>query len=149
MRQTAIILVILISFVAAAAQQGTAPAFLPSVTLPPELDRVLRDYEAAWAAKDAARLAKLFAEDGYVLPGGSPPVKGRAAIETYYTGHGGPLFLRAIAFATEGKVGYIIGGYTGTAGSPDEGKFTLTLRKGPDGRWLINSDMDNSNRRRQ
>jgi len=122
---------------------------LPSVTLPPELDRVLRDYEAAWAAKDATRLAKLFAEDGYVLPGGSPPVKGRAAIEAYYTGHGGPLFLRAIAFATEGKVGYIIGGYTGAAGSPDEGKFTLTLRKGSDGRWLINSDMDNSNRRRQ
>jgi len=149
MRQTAIILVILVSFVATAAQQGTAPAGLPSVTLPPELDRVLRDYEAAWAAKDAARLAKLFAEDGYVLPGGSPPVKGRAAIETYYTGHGGPLFLRAIAFATEGKVGYIIGGYTGAAGSPDEGKFTLTLRKGPDGRWLINSDMDNGNRRRQ
>jgi hypothetical protein len=51
-----------------AAQQGTAPAGLPSVTLPPELDRVLRDYETAWTAKDAARLAKLFAEDGYVLP---------------------------------------------------------------------------------
>jgi ketosteroid isomerase-like protein len=149
MRKTAIILFILVSFVAAAAQQGAAPAGVPSVALPPELDRVLRDYETAWAAKDAARLAKLFAEDGYVLPGGSPPVKGRAAIETYYTGHGGPLFLRAIAFATEGKVGYIIGGYTGTAGSPDEGKFTLTLRKGSDGRWLINSDMDNSNRRRQ
>jgi ketosteroid isomerase-like protein len=149
MRKTATILFILVSFVAAAAQQGTAPAVLPSVTLPAELDRVLRDYETAWAAKDAARLAKLFAEDGYVLPGGSPPVKGRAAIETYYTGHGGALFLRAIAFATEGKVGYIIGGYTSTSGSPDEGKFTLTLRKGSDARWLINSDMDNANRRRQ
>lgn len=149
MNKSAIILLILVSFVATAAQQGNAPASLPSVTLPPELDRVLRDYEAAWTAKDAARLAKLFAEDGYVLPGGSPPVKGRAAIETYYTGHGGPLFLRAFAFATEGKVGYIIGGYTGTGGSPDEGKFTLTLRKGSDGRWLIMSDMDNTNRRRQ
>ena len=149
MRKAAIVLFILVSFVAVAAQQGSAPASVPSVALPPELDRVLRDYESAWAAKDAARLAKLFAEDGYVLPGGSPPVKGRAAIETYYTGHGGPLFLRAIAYAAEGKVGYILGGYTGAAGSPDEGKFTLTLRKGSDGRWLINSDMDNSNRRRQ
>lgn len=149
MRKAAILLFILVSLVAATAQQGSAPASLPSVTLPPELDRVLRDYETAWTAKDAARLAKLFAEDGYVLPGGSPPVKGRAAIEAYYTGHGGPLFLRAIAYATEGKVGYIIGGYTGTAASPDEGKFTLTLRKGSDGRWLIMSDMDNANRRRQ
>lgn len=149
MRKAAIMLFILVSFAAAAAQQPSAPVSQPSVTLPSELDRVLRDYEAAWTAKDAARLAKLFAEGGYVLPGGSPPVKGRPAIETYYTGHGGPLFLRAIAFATEGKVGYIIGGYTGTAGSPDEGKFTLTLRKGSDGRWLIMSDMDNINRRRQ
>ena len=149
MRRAAIILLILVSFAAAAAQQGTAPASQPSVTLPAELDRVLKDYEAAWGAKDPARLAKLFAEDGYVLAGGSPPVKGRPAIETYYTGHGGPLFLGAFAYATEGKVGYILGGYTGTAGSPDEGKFTLTLRKGSDGRWLINSDMDNGNRRRQ
>jgi ketosteroid isomerase-like protein len=28
----------------------------------------------------------------------------------------------------------------------DVGKFTLTLRKGADGRWLIVSDMDNGNR---
>jgi ketosteroid isomerase-like protein len=34
------------------------------------------------------------------------------------------------------------------AGQPDIGKFTLTLRKDSDGRWLIRSDMDNSNRRR-
>ena len=149
MHKLSIVLFILVSSLAASGQQAGPPASQPSVKLPPELDRVLRDYESAWGAKDAARLAKLFVEDGYVLPGGSPPVKGRAAIETYYTGHGGPLFLRAFAFATEGKVGYILGGYTGTAGSPDEGKFTLTLRKASDGRWLIMSDMDNANRRRQ
>jgi hypothetical protein len=38
MRKALITLFILISFVAAAAQQGTAPASLPSVTLPAELD---------------------------------------------------------------------------------------------------------------
>ena len=73
----------------------------------------------------------------------------RAAITKFYTGHGGSLALRAIAYAAEGNVGYIIGGYSGTAGAPDDGKFTLTLSKGADGRWLIMSDMDNSNRRRQ
>jgi ketosteroid isomerase-like protein len=119
------------------------------VKLPPELARVLTDYEAAWSQKDAAALARLFAEDGFVLPNGSMPVRGRAAIEKYYTGHGGPLALRAFAYATEGVVGYIIGGYAGKPGEPDDGKFTLTLRKGSDGRWLIMSDMDNSNRRRQ
>ncbi|MBI3112546.1 MAG: DUF4440 domain-containing protein [Ignavibacteriales bacterium] len=121
----------------------------PSIMLPPELARVLTDYEAAWKDRNASGLARLFAEDGFVLPGGRPPIRGRKAIEKYYADHGGPLFLRALAFAVEGSVGFIIGGYTSEEGEPDIGKFTLTLRKGPDGRWLIMSDMDNSNRRPQ
>ncbi len=147
MRNAARALLILALMVAPAAGQQ-APAGEPSVTLPPELARVLTDYEAAWQQRDAAALARLFAEDGFVLPNGAMPVRGRAAIEKHYTGHGGPLSLRAFAYATEGNVGYIIGGYAGKPGEPDDGKFTLTLRKGADGRWLIMSDMDNSNRRR-
>lgn len=121
----------------------------PSVALPPELARVLTDYEASWESGDAAALANLFAVDGFVLTEGRVPVKGRAAIQKVYAHAGAPLSLRAIAFATQGDVGYIIGGYSGEAGKPDDGKFTLTLRKGNDGRWLIVSDMDNSNRRRE
>jgi ketosteroid isomerase-like protein len=129
-----------------AASLGTAqePA---SVSLPEPLARVLTDYQAAWQARDAARLAALFTEDGFVLSRGTPPVVGRAAIEEHYEGHGGPLSLRAFAFATEGAVGYIIGGYATRAGEPDAGKFTLTLRRSTDGRWLIRSDMDNGNSR--
>jgi ketosteroid isomerase-like protein len=119
-----------------------------TVELPRELDRVLTDYETAWSARDAKALAALFAEDGFVLPSGQPPVRGRAAIERYYQGHGGPLFLRAFAYATEGSVGYILGGYTGEEGKEDDGKFTLTLRKDSTGRWWIVSDMDNGNRGR-
>ena len=118
----------------------------PSVELPPELARVLTDYEAGWKAGDAAALANLFAEDGFVLSNGGPPVKGRAAIQKLYTRNGSPLSLRAFAYATNGDTGYIIGGYSGERGKPDNGKFTLTLRKGADARWLIVSDMDNSNR---
>src|SRR5262245_18314553 len=131
------------------APQQQTPAPLPSVELPPELARVLTDYESAWSKRDAAALSQLFAEDGFVLPSGRLPVRGRAAVEQYYTGQGGPLSLRAFAYATDGKVGYIIGGFGGQKGGPDSGKFTLTLRKGPDKRWLIVSDMDNSNRQRQ
>jgi len=133
---------------AAAPAGGAAePAPLPCVTLPPDLARVLTDYEAAWRARDAAALARLFTEDGFVLSWGGPPVRGRAAIERHYRGHGGPLALRALAFATEGAVGYIIGGYAPRAGEPDTGKFTLTLRREASGRWLIVSDMDSPNRR--
>jgi len=121
----------------------------PSVPLPPELARVLTDYEAAWQAKDAAGLASLFAEDGFVLSSGRPPVRGRAQIEERYQGSGGPLTLRALAYATADSIGYNIGGYSRQAGDPDTGKFTLTLKMDPDGRWLIMSDMDNGNQRQK
>jgi ketosteroid isomerase-like protein len=127
---------------------GQEPAAMqePSVKLPPELARVLTDYEAGWRAGDGAALARLFDENGFVLPNGGPPVRGRAAVQRYYKGPGGPLALRAFAFAAEGPVAYMIGGFSRQEGQPDVGKFTLTLRKGTSGLWLIVSDMDNSNR---
>jgi creatinine amidohydrolase len=136
----------------AAAQQprstgSRSAAELPSVILPPELDRVLRDYERAWRAGDAPGLAALFAEDGFVLQGGRPPVRGRAAIRAAYTGSGGgPLRLRALGFATADTVASIVGAYGYDPEPGDQGKFTLTLRRPRGGRWLIFSDMDNSSR---
>jgi ketosteroid isomerase-like protein len=146
MRTKPLLLALLLSTSAAGAQPD-AGGPQPSIELPPALARVLTDYETAWRARDAKALAALFTEDGYVLPGGRSPVKGRAAIGRHYTGQGGPLALRAFAFATEGSVGYILGGYAGQTGEEDTGKFTLTLRRDEAGRWLIVSDMDNSNRR--
>jgi ketosteroid isomerase-like protein len=132
---------------AQAAAPTPSPAALPSVSLPSELARVLTDYEAAWRAKDAAALARLFAEDGFVLMRDKQPVRGRSAIAAAYAGAGGSLSLRALAFAASGDVGYIIGAYSAEPGAPDDGKFTLTLKKDGSGRWFIMSDMDNSNRR--
>lgn len=135
--------------VPAATQAPTDTVFLkqlPSVDLPAELARVLTDYEIAWR-KGGVEVAKLFTEDGFVLSGGRPPIRGRTAIAEHYGGGHGPLALRAFAYATEGSVGYILGGYATERGKPDIGKFTLTLRKAPDGRWMIVSDMDNMNRR--
>ena len=124
----------------AAAPLAAAP--LPSVDLPAPLARVLRDYERAWQARDAAALADLFTEDGFVLAQQRPPVRGRAAIRAAYAGAGGPLALRTYAFRQEGSLAVILGGYAATAGAPDDGKFTLTLRL-EEGRWRIFSDMDN------
>jgi ketosteroid isomerase-like protein len=127
--------------------QAPPPSAPPTISLPAPLARVLTDYEAAWRNEDAVSLATLFTEDGFVLASGSPPVQGRLQIQKHYAHAGGPLVLRALAFAVEGTVGYIIGGYGQQEGQPDSGKFTLTLRKGADGRWLIASDMDNRNSR--
>jgi ketosteroid isomerase-like protein len=142
MKRTALILACV-----AVLSQMAAAEDLPSVTLPPPLARVLSDYEVAWQAKNAPALAALFTEDGFVLSNGVPPVRGRTAIEIHYAKAGGPLALRALAFATEGDLGYIIGGFASRKGQPDTGKFTLTLRRDKGGRWLIMSDMDNGNTR--
>lgn len=141
-RQTLFILLAASSpaFAQPALTATTPPAPIP---LPPALDRVLRDYESAWQRRDASALAELFAEDGFVLANGKSPVRGRAAIRTAYAEAGGPLSLRALAYATEGNLGHILGTYSLKPGEADLGKFTLTLRRGPDGRWLIFSDMDN------
>lgn len=118
---------------------------LPSVELPPDLDRVLRDYERAWRAGDAVALTSLFAEDGFVLQSNRPPIRGRAAIQAAYNGQAGsPLRLRALAFTSGDTIAFIIGGYDGDDHG-DIGKFTLTLRRAPGEAWLIYSDMENMN----
>lgn len=151
MRRFAIgsVVLLLVGHAQARARQPAEAVALPSIALPPDLDRVLRDYERAWQARDPAALAALFAEDGFVLSNGRPAVRGRAAIRATYAEGGGPLGLRALAYATQGPVGYIIGAYGPGAGSSDTGKFVLALRRGGDGRWLITADMDNSNTRRE
>jgi hypothetical protein len=123
---------------------AAAPAPLPSVTLPPELDRVLRDYERGWRAGDEAALAGLFAEDGFILQNGRPAVRGRAGIQQAYADSDGPLRLRALGYAADDSVGYIVGAYGYGEGDADMGKFVLALRRGTDGRWMIAADIDNS-----
>jgi ketosteroid isomerase-like protein len=149
MRQGVSLLLAAAVLATAVSAQTPDPAPLPSLTLPANLARLLTDYETAWRSKDAEGLAALFAEDGFVLSSGVPPVRGRAAIRRHYEGQGGPLSLRALACRTSGSVGYIIGAFARESGEPDVGKFTLTLVKGPRGRWLILSDMDNASSRRR
>jgi hypothetical protein len=128
-------------------QPATAMSMaLPDTALPPDLDRVLRDYERAWRAGDAKSIASLFTEDGVLLQNNRPPIRGRAAIQAIYEGErGGPLRLRAITFAGGETIGYIVGGYRYGDALQDMGKFTITLQRAPGKPWLISSDMDSMN----
>lgn len=122
-----------------------APAQLPSVDLPPELNRVLRDYETHWKAKDGPALSALFTDDGFIARG--PWIRGRDAIQTAYSASsGGDLRLRAVGFATGDTVGYIIGAYRYGESPNDGGKFILALRRAPRGEWKIAADLDASMR---
>lgn len=117
---------------------------LPSVVLPPEIDRVLRDYERAWQNKDAEALVALFTPYGFVMQPSRPPVRGYDGLMKAYQSAGGPLFLRALSFAQADTVAYIMGAYRYENVSSDSGKFILALRRHPGERWMIAADMDNS-----
>ena len=145
MRTLTTIGLLLFTVAAAHAQEG-----LPSVTLPPELARVLRDYERAWQKGGGSDLAALFTLDGFRLSPGSNPLQGRDNIEAEYADAiGGPLALRALAFATADTVGYIIGAFARQPDAADIGKFVLALRRDETGRWLIAADIDNGNPRNE
>ena len=88
--------VVLAGFGLTATLVAQKPVAIAPVSLPPELNRVLRDYEKAWQAKDGKALALLFADDGLVLSSGRPLVQGREAIERQYSAMaGGELHLQA------------------------------------------------------
>ncbi len=129
------------------AQDGELGETIPYITLPTELDRVLRDYEARWEAGDGDGLAELFMEDGFVLSNERRPARGRPAIRGRYDDPSGDLVLKALAYGTGGGVGYIVGLYA-YGEAPDQGKFLLALRQDSSGRWLIAADMDNAIQRR-
>lgn len=112
---------------------------LPSVSLPADLERVLRDYETAWAAGDGAALARLFTEDGFVRRRGW--IRGRDAIRRRYDQvAGGALRLRALEHATDGAAGWVVGAYG--YGQGDAGVFVLAVERSSHGRWLIAADLD-------
>lgn len=137
-----------LGFPLSACSQGSSTAApLPSVVLPPALDRVLRDYETAWKAADAAGLAQLFADGRVVMTNSGRAVHGREAVRQAYASGGGPLVLRATSYAVDDTVAHIIGAYTMRPGEGDVGTFVLALVRPPGGKWLIAADMDRAIRR--
>lgn len=146
MRTMAVLLTILaLAAPSTTCSQGTAPP-PPSVTLPPELDRVLRDYETAWRASDSNALAQLFADGRVVLTNRGRAVVGREAVRESYSQGGGPLVLRAMSYTVDDTVAFIIGGYAPRPGEGDAGTFVLALVRPPGGKWLIAADMDRARR---
>lgn len=141
-----------LSFAAAAqtpsaATESVSPPVI-SIVLPPELDRVLRDYEKAWAAGNVDAVVGLFAADSYALPNGAPPAYGHDAAREAYREHiGSPLSLRAIAYRRDGNLAYVVGGFAFARSKPSIGKFVLVLGRNAEGRWEILADIDNMDQR--
>jgi ketosteroid isomerase-like protein len=119
------------------AQPGAAaPLPTPEIALPTEIDRVLRDFERAWAAEDEAGIAALFTEDGYVGTFWGWAV-GRDTVRAMHRLAMEQIRIRAHAFAAGDSVGYVIGSFRFDESGRDTGNIIFLLRRAPDGRWMI------------
>ena len=115
-----------------------------AVELPPALDRVLRDFEVHWHARDPAAMAELFTDDG-MMRFGDAWRRGRASLRVSLLDamSGSDLRLWAQQFGMGDSVAYIAGSY-GHRTRPDRadiGRLHFSLRKGTDGTWRIAAAM--------
>lgn len=119
------------------------------------IEQVLTGFAAAFNAKDAAKLASLYADDAVLMPQGTPMIKGRAAVQlalSAMVARGGVLRFnppsaveltgdRAVA---AGTYSVTIPGQSGGAVAPQviAAKYlTVFKRVGSD--WKIAYDMQN------
>ncbi len=135
------------------------------------LDRLLAEFVVAFNAKDAAKVASFYAEDGVLMPPGAPLIKGRTAIEAVLRKQfeqSGVLKLSSFASEVVGNRAFAAGTFTvtvsrgvavperilqgtvrpgvGTASQVVAAKF-LTVFKQVGNDWKIAYDMQNADER--
>ncbi len=135
------------------------PQFATAQTVDPmaeeqQIRALDEQWVAAVAGQDAAATAAFYAEDGAILPPGSPIAAGREAIAAVWAGFFKlPGFKLAFAptlvsVASAGDLAYDIGTYTlGFEGEQgpvqDQGKYVVVWKK-VDGAWKVAADIFNS-----
>src|SRR5262249_14905246 len=111
---------------------------------------------------DPVEMAGLYAEDGLILPPSGVPVRGREAIQKFWSGNSRTsLSFRTLQKDVCGDSGFFVGTYSAREsrsgrfypaspftllGSRSSrismsGNFALCLRRGDDGNWKVASDM--------
>jgi uncharacterized protein (TIGR02246 family) len=115
----------------------------------PAINQVADAYVKATLAGDAVALAAIYTEDAVEMPPNRPMIKGRSAIQQYYTDlfSGGAkvstFTVTHIESSASGDRGYDVGAYqqmmtpTGaTAPASDTGKYTVILKQ-IGGAWKV------------
>jgi len=152
MRKT-IACLLAIAFAAALLPQGSARAGDMAAE-----EAQIRALDTAWvetvASGDAVATAAFYAEDGMIMPTGSPAAQGREAVAAVWQSLMGlPDFSLTFAptnivIAESADVAWETGTYdlafTGESGPvADRGKYVVTWKK-VDGQWLVGADIFNS-----
>lgn len=156
MRMTAL-LVIMLGVLAACRPAGPSTSADVAQDLA-AIDRARSAYEEAWRSADAARIAGQYTAEAAVLYPNQPAVIGRAAITDYFRGFFEEFVQDSFALASAevhvtGDWAFDRGTYlwsarprAGGAAISDNGKYLVILRRQADGTWLVERDMDNSDR---
>jgi uncharacterized protein (TIGR02246 family) len=114
----------------------------------PAIRQVADSYVKASLAGDAKAIAALYTDDAVEMPPNQPPIKGRAAIEGYYTklmsgAKMGSFTLTHIESRASGEAGYDVGTYQqsmtppgATAPMKETGKYVVVLKR-TGGAWKV------------
>jgi len=127
-----------------------------------DAEAFVEQYLETFNAADPVALAGLYAEDAVVLPPSGGSVRGRAAIQKFWSASSRKsLAFHMLQNNVCGESGFFVGTYTARENwrgrfqpapfvqlgssprrlSPMSGNFTLCLRRDSDGKWKVASDM--------
>jgi uncharacterized protein (TIGR02246 family) len=146
-KATAVLAVVFLTCAAAAGARAF-PQAKQAGAADPAIKAVADDYVKASLAGDAKAIAALYTEDAVEMPPNGPMVKGRAAIEKYYTGVMGSgtklttFTITHLESHASGDTAYDVGTYnqslTPAGGAPvsDSGKYVVLLKKAG-GAWKV------------
>ena len=122
-----------------------------------DIVKVADAYVKASLAGDAKAVAALYTDDAIEMPPYEPLVKGKAAIEQYYTKQmSGPAKLKSLNLThieskASGDIGYDVGTYTQTISEgqhsmDDSGKYTVLMKR-VGSAWKVAYAIYNSDKR--
>lgn len=118
-----------------------------------EIDARRQQFVDAFNDGDASEVARLYAEDGRILPPNAEIVQGRSAIEAFvkdFIQMGASLSLSLLAVHESPNLCAAVGRYElelrpqGAEPQTDSGKYVEVWTRQPDGSWLIVEDILNS-----
>lgn len=122
-------------------EAAAASATSDNAAIRSEIEALTASYQAARRAGDGAAIAALYADDAVIHPANKPAIRGREALDAYFTGPNGDS--SAVTFTTNDVVASEAGDMAyevGTIAEPTgPGKYLTVYRKTPDG-WRIAAD---------
>lgn len=115
----------------------------------PTLNKLAAEWEAAFNAKDAAKLGSMYAEDAVLMPAGEPMIRGRANIQARFKKDmdaGATIQLKPFSSEIVGDMGYEAGASVVKTkeGTMNEKYLVVLRRSGTE--WKIIHDIYNSDK---